>query len=227
MMDNNLLYTKSLKDQVYEFLRREIQNQNLAPGSAININSFCQKLGVSKTPLREALIQLEMEDFVTIKPRKGIFVNPLTQDNIEEYYQIIGALESSALAAGFNNITPAKIREMKALNQAMTKEIGKDNFDKFYELNLRFHSIYVSACQNKLLIKILDNLKKRLYDFPRRSTWIKNWEMESIDLHGELVRLLENKELQKACLLLTDVVWVFDSQKDYITKYYSFNPDQP
>ena len=120
-MKNNLIYTKSLKDQVYEILRKEIQHQNLAPGSAVNINSFCAKLGVSKTPLREALIQLEMEDFVTIKPRKGIYVNPLTEDNIREYYQIIGALESSALAAGFNNIKQKHTNEMRTLNRAMQK----------------------------------------------------------------------------------------------------------
>ena len=92
---------KSLKEQVYDYLRRQFQAHRLQPGAVINMEATAKKLGVSKTPLRDALVQLEMEGFVTINPRRGIFVRALPLEEIREFYQVIGALESSALQASF------------------------------------------------------------------------------------------------------------------------------
>ncbi len=73
-----MLNTKSLREQVYEYLRDEIHNRKLLPGATININEISQQLGISKTPLRDAIIQLEIEGFVTILPRRGVTVKKLT-----------------------------------------------------------------------------------------------------------------------------------------------------
>ncbi|MCP4151170.1 MAG: GntR family transcriptional regulator, partial [bacterium] len=82
MKKETILNTKSLKEQIYEYLRKEITKRRLRPGSIINMDATSRKLGISKTPLRDALIQLEMEGFVTIAPRRGIFVNTLTIKDI-------------------------------------------------------------------------------------------------------------------------------------------------
>jgi DNA-binding GntR family transcriptional regulator len=67
----------SLREQVYHFFRQQMQSGMLAPGASINLNEISKKLAISKTPLRDALIQLETEGFVTILPRRGIIVNKL------------------------------------------------------------------------------------------------------------------------------------------------------
>ena len=77
-----LINVKSLKEQVYDYLRQQFQKHRLQPGDVINMEATAKKLGISKTPLRDALIQLEMEGFVTISPRRGIFVNALPLDEI-------------------------------------------------------------------------------------------------------------------------------------------------
>src|SRR4030066_49754 len=96
-----VLNVKSLKEQVYEYLREQMRRGEILPGSAIDMEVASKKLGVSKPPLRDALLQLEMEDFVTILPRRMIIVNSLTERDIRNYYEIIGSPESLALLTAF------------------------------------------------------------------------------------------------------------------------------
>ncbi len=144
------LVLKSLKEQVYDYLRQQFQKHRLQPGETINMDATAKKLGISKTPLRDALIQLEMEGFVTISPRRGIFVNSLPLEEIREFYQVIGALESSALTAAFPGLGAAGIKKMDVLNHQMQKAIDADNFENFYEKNL-FSTMRSSACGNNNL----------------------------------------------------------------------------
>lgn len=215
-----IINTASLKDQVYEYLREEIRNKNLQPGSAVNMDATSKKLGISKTPLRDALIQLEMEGFVTIEARKGIYVNKLTSQEIREYYQVIGALESSALADSFDNIKPAHIEKMKKLNEAMDLAVKKSNFNRFYEKNLEFHELYIDLCGNKWLKQIVNNLKKRLYDFVPQDRWIKEWEESSVGEHQKLIEAIENKDLKQAVYVIADIHWSYNVQERFIQRYY-------
>jgi DNA-binding GntR family transcriptional regulator len=111
-----ILNIKSLKEQVYEHLREQMRTGGLRPGTAIDMEETSTRLGVSKTPLRDALLQLEMEGFVTVLPRRKIVVNVLTQQNIRDIYEVIGALESAALLSAFGRLGEAEMREMDRLN---------------------------------------------------------------------------------------------------------------
>ncbi len=221
--ENSILFTKSLKEQVYEYLREEIHRHNLQPGSMINMDATSKKLGISKTPLRDALIQMEMEGFVTIIPRRGIYVNTLTIDDIKEFYQVIGALESSALLTGFPNIKAPEINQMKRLITGMNQALDDDNFNLFYKKNLEFHDTYIHSSQNNTLIKIVTNLKKRLYEFPSQDKWIKEWEESSMLEHQELLRLIEAGKVQEAADIIRNVHWSFSVQEKFIKKYYFEN----
>ena len=119
MAKKGILNLKSLKEQVYEYLREQLGRGELRPGSSINMDATSQKLGVSRTPLRDALLQLEMEGFVSILPRRGVVVNQLTLQDIKNYYEIIGALESAALLASFDRVKQTQIQKMHALNAEM------------------------------------------------------------------------------------------------------------
>jgi len=214
------LVVKSLKEQVYDYLRQQFQKHLLQPGETINMEATARMLGVSRTPLRDALIQLEMEGFVTISPRRGIYVNQLPLEEIREFYQVIGALESAALTTSFPKLGAAGIKKMDLLNRRMQKAIDADNFDLFYEKNLQFHDVFVDPCGNRNLARILDNLKKRLYDFPQKRQWIKEWEESSIREHQEIVDFLAAGDPQSASLFLRDVHWSYAVQEKYIRKYY-------
>jgi DNA-binding GntR family transcriptional regulator len=215
------LNLKSLKEQVYDYLRQQFQKHRLQPGAVINMEATARKLGVSKTPLRDALIQLEMEGFVTISPRRGIFVNSLPLEEIREFYQVIGALESTALLEAFPRLGASGIRKMDQLNRQMQKAIDAEDFDLFYEKNLLFHECFIAACGNGNLERILSNLKKRLYDFPQKRQWIKEWEQASIREHQEIIDFLAAGDAQAAALFLRDVHWSFAVQEKYIRRYYT------
>jgi DNA-binding GntR family transcriptional regulator len=215
------LVLKSLKEQVYDYLRQQFQQHRLQPGQVIDMNATAEKLGISRTPLRDALIQLEMEGFVTISPRRGIFVNSLPLDEIREFYQVIGALESSALMAAFPKLGAAGIKKMDRLNRRMQKAIDRNDFDLFYEKNLLFHDAFISLCGNRNLVRIIGNLKKRLYDFPQKRQWIKEWEQSSIREHQEIIDFLAAGDAPSASLFLRDVHWSYTVQEKYIRKYYA------
>lgn len=220
MSKQSILNTASLKDQVYDYLREEIRKRNLMPGSAVNMDSTSKKLGISKTPLRDALIQLEMEGFVSILPRKGIYVKSLTLQEIKEYYQVIGALESEALRICFQKIKPAHIQKMRKLIEEMEAAIGKNNFALFNRKNVAFHDIYIDLSGNQWLKQIIDNLKKRLYDFVPHDQWIKEWEQSSIGEHQRLADAVEKGDHDAAVQVIRDVHWSYTVQEKFIKKYY-------
>jgi DNA-binding GntR family transcriptional regulator len=221
-----ILTVKSLKEHVYNYLREQMQKGTIRPGSLINVDETCKKLGVSKTPLREALLQLEMEDFVTILPRRGIVVNRLNLQDIRRYYEIIGALESKALAASFSRLKPSDIKTLESLADGMDKALADDNFDLYYERNLRFHDVYLKPCDNSTLIKVVHTIKKRLYDFPRQARFVKEWELASVGEHREFLRLIREGRREAAMHFIENVHWSFRVQEIYIRKYYS-DADRP
>jgi len=224
MERHSILNLASLKDQVYEYLRRQMKVGGLRPGSIIDMNACCQKLGISRTPLRDALIRLEMEGFVHILPRRKVVVNTLSVQDIKDFYQILGALESTAILSASSFLSKKEINKMKKLNDQMEQSIKRDDFDTYYEKNVLFHDIYLELSGNKMLRRTADTLKKRLYDFPRREGYIKEWEQNSIKEHKRFIELMEKERYQEAADFIRDVHWSFEVQEKYIRQYYSESP---
>ncbi len=215
-----VLNIKSLKEQVYDFLREQMRRGELLPGSVIDLEETSRKLGVSRTPLRDALLQLETEDFVTILPRRKVVVNTLTARDIKNYYEIIGALESIAIIKAYDKLQPQDFDYMEQLNREMKEAIEADNFDLYYEKNLAFHNVYLQASGNEKLMKIVNNLKKRLYDFPRPAGFVKEWEQASIGEHARLIEYLRKGDREGAARFIRDVHWSYEVQEKYIVQYY-------
>lgn len=215
-----VLNVKSLKEQVYDFLREQMRRGEILPGSVIDMEETSKKLGVSRTPLRDALLQLESEDFVAILPRRKVIVNVLTVQDIKNYYEIIGALESIAIIKSFERLGKKDIDFMEQMNQEMKQAIEANDFDLYYEKNLSFHSVYLDLCQNEKLIRLVNTLKKRLYDFPRRQGFVKEWEESSIEEHARLVKFLRQGDKEGAARFIRDIHWSYEVQEPYIVKYY-------
>jgi len=215
-----ILNIKSLKEQVYEYLREQMRRGDIMPGSAIDMEETSKKLGVSKTPLRDALLQLEMEEFVTILPRRMVVVNSLKKDDIRNYYEIIGSLESMAMLNAFERLKASDIEAMQKLNSDMKDSIAANDFDLYYERNLAFHNTFLNLCGNDSLVKLVNNLKKRLYDFPRPQGFVKEWEESSILEHQALIDLLRKGRGQEAANHVRDVHWSFKVQEGFVGKYY-------
>jgi len=220
MAESKKLTLKTLREQVYDYLRESLNRGDLVPGASVDLAKLSEKLGVSKTPLRFALFQLENEGFVTILPRRGCVVNVLTLGEIRGIYQIIGSLESSVVRSEFRRITPAVIDRLRHFNRLARIAVVEDDFNRYYAFNLDFHEQYLELSGNDRLKRTVKTLKHRLYDFPRKDRFVKEWELRSTDEHEEFARLLEAGQAKDAASYIRDVHWDFDVQRSYVEQYY-------
>jgi DNA-binding GntR family transcriptional regulator len=212
---------RSLKDCVMDYLKQEMESGNLKPGDRINEKEICQKLGVSRTPIREALIQLEREGFIEISPRKSIRVKKLTLKEIEDIYQVIGALESEAAEIACDRLTPEDIARMEKDYEEMVQALAQDDFKKYMDINLELHNVHLRLCGNEVLINIVNQLKKRLYDFPRIMLNIPEWEEKCIEEHRQLIQFFKERNKGAIKELIKNKHWGFEDNRRFILVYYN------
>jgi DNA-binding GntR family transcriptional regulator len=215
------MQTRSLREEVYDYLRNEMNRGGLQPGSFLDLNHLAKRIGVSRTPLREALLHLETQGFVTVLPRKGFQMKPLSLDDIRNYFEIIGALESATMLSVGKHLGPEDTAYMRQLNTAMAEAVTVNDFNRYYELNLAFHEVYLGRSSNKQLLDMIRSLKQRLYDWPRREGFVKAWEEESIHVeHERLIQFLEEGAIEDAAAYLQHVHWSFELQEPFIHAYF-------
>jgi DNA-binding GntR family transcriptional regulator len=214
------LQTRSLREQIYDFLRAEMARGGLQAGAFLDLNDLAARLGVSRTPLREALLHLESQGFVTVLPRRGFRLNALTLDDVRHFYQIIGALEAAALRSVGASLRPPDYARMRELDAAMAETVAARDFDRYYDANLAFHDVYLLRSDNARLVAQVHLLKQRLYDWPRREAMVQAWEQHSVDEHEDFLALLERGAIAEAAAHLQDVHWSFAVQERFIHAYY-------
>jgi DNA-binding GntR family transcriptional regulator len=209
-----------LREQVYSYLKRLLNEGALKPGSFLDLNALGTDLGLSRTPLRDALLRLEAEGFVTIHPRRGVVINPLDLQTIRNAYQILGAIEAAAIMEAAPSFSTADAERMLGLNERMRAALDRNDFDDYYTANLAFHDSYISRSANAELKRWTKILKDRLYDFPRRESYLSQWERESVQEHEAIARHLLVAEFQEAAAFARDVHWSFSVQERFIMAYY-------
>lgn len=213
------LQFSSLSEQVYSYLRREMNQGNLIPGSTIHIGEIAQQLGISKTPLRDALIHLELEGFVEILPRKGVRVKKLLIHDVKNAYDAVGLIEAFIVSSCIDRITPQHIARMEELNETIISDIKSNDFSRLFSTNLEFHNVYVDISENEPLKKFILPIKHRLYDFPRQN-YIPEWELGNCEEHRQVIAHLKAGDGESAGKVLKDIHWSFDYQKDFIYQFY-------
>jgi DNA-binding GntR family transcriptional regulator len=211
---------RSLSSLVYEDLKRRLNEGSLLPGQFIDLSALGRELGMSRTPLRDALIRLELEGFVTVFPRRGVMVRALDLATIRDIYQIIGALEGAVVEAVDGRFRDSDADRMDELDEAMKKALSEDDFSSFYAANLGFHDVYLDLSDNQELVRTVRVCKERLYDFPRRRSFIKEWELASAEEHTRLAALFRAREFSAAAAFVRDVHWSYGVQELYIRRYY-------
>ena len=210
----------SLREQVYAYLRQQMSLGVLIPGSTINIGEIASQLGISKTPLRDALIHLEVEGFVTILPRRGVCVNVLTLGDVKNAYTAMGMVEASIVMDCFDRIDPSHISKLEKLNETMIQDVEKNYYERLFNTNVEFHNVYLDISNNDLIKKFILPTKQRLYDFPRQN-YIKEWEIKNCEEHQQFIECLKKGKPEKAAKVLKDVHWSFEYQKKFIKKFYN------
>ena len=193
-----------LRTQVYEYLRKELKEERLNPGMFVSINQIIKKMGISRTPLRDALLQLQTEGFVTFLPQRGIRINELTQHDIGDMYEMLGALDSRILLSVFSKLGSREIEQMKRINQDMHANMSEDRFYQYWDLNTAFHHVYLDLSSNAPILNQLNIIRQRLFEFGKKDWSMKMREM-NYNEHLEMIDLIEKGEAVHAADFMRDV----------------------
>lgn len=198
------LGTSLLRTQVYEYLRQQLKEENLKPGMSVSMNELMSNLGISRTPLRDALLQLQTEGFVTFLPQRGLRINDLSQQDIEDLYEMLGALDSRTLLSVFQRIGPRELKQMRQLNQEMYANISENRFYHYWDLNTAFHHVYLDLSTNTPILNQLNIIRQRLFEFGKKDWGLKMKEMNYSE-HQTLIELIENGGAVEAANFVRDV----------------------
>ncbi len=152
------LSTRALYEEVAELLRQRIFNRTLEPGSWIDELRLAQELGISRTPLREALKVLAAEGLVTMKVRRGAYVTEVSAQDMRDVYHLLALLESDAAAMVALTATDAQLAELQALHQELEAAVA--DRDRFFAINERFHMRLLALAQNRWRDQMVADLRK-------------------------------------------------------------------
>jgi DNA-binding GntR family transcriptional regulator len=183
-----------LREQVYQHLRKELKHQHIKPGSFVTINQLSKQLGINRTPLRDALLQLQAEGFVTFLPQRGIHINELSRKDLEDIYEILGALDSRAMFSVFDRITPEHIQKMKQINEQMYACVSQEDYNRYFDLNTAFHNVYLELSTNRMLLSQVNIYRQRLFDFGAKGKWIEKVRRLNYAEHLKFIELIEKAD---------------------------------
>ena len=191
-----------LRDVVFNTLRKAILRGELKPGERLMEIQLANKLGVSRTPIREAIRKLELEGLVLMIPRKGAEVAQITEKNMQDVLEGRKALEELSVQLACERITPEQVEEMKMAAEDFRKVLKSGDVTKIAEADVKFHDIIFAATNNQRLITLLNNLREQMYRF--RVEYLKQKECypQLLEEHDKLIALISGGEVEEACELM-------------------------
>ncbi|HJQ36210.1 MAG TPA: GntR family transcriptional regulator [Thermoanaerobaculia bacterium] len=189
----------ALRTSVKELLARKIVRGELSPGAPLNLAELAAVVGVSVTPLREALIELERDGLVHSILNRGYFVRPLDEAEMRELYPIVAALETLALKSG--PPSAARLRELDDLNGRLRRERSPG---RCIELDERWHSTLLADCPNATLLRLLPALKRRLYRYEYLFMSDATRPAESVRQHAAIAAAIRKGTVERAAALLEE-----------------------
>jgi DNA-binding GntR family transcriptional regulator len=160
-----------LRDVVFHTLRTGILRGDLKPGERLMEIRLAERLGVSRTPIREAIRMLQLEGLVVNVPRKGAHVAKITAKDLKDVLEVRGSLENLAVRLASERITEEQVRELKKTAEQFRSSIG-GNLIELAELDESFHIQIYSATGNHHLLQMLKNIKDQMYRY--RVEYLKN-----------------------------------------------------
>ena len=149
-----------LRDVVFQTLRGAILKGDLKPGERLMELQLASKLGVSRTPIREAIRMLEQEGLAVTIPRKGAEVAKMTEKDMEDVLEIRLSLEGLAVRLSCEKITPAALQELKVAMEDFEVKTRSGQFVEMAKADVKFHEILYKASNNPKLQQLLNNLRE-------------------------------------------------------------------
>ena len=190
------LSTRALYEEVAELLRQRIFSRALEPGSWIDELRIAEELGISRTPLREALKVLAAEGLVTMKVRRGAYVTEVSEQDLRDVYHLLALLESDAAAVVATTATDAQLTDLQALHQELENAVT--DRDRFFTINERFHMRLLALANNRWRDQMVGDLRK-VMKLNRHNSLFKSGRLqESLAEHRAIMEAIEARDAPSA-----------------------------
>ena len=161
-----------LRDVVFQTLREAILKGELKPGERLMELQLASRLGVSRTPIREAIRMLELEGLAVTMPRKGAEVARMTEKDMEDVLQIRKALDELAVGLACDNMTEESLEQLRAALKNFEESTRSRDVKKIAQADVEFHDTIYQAADNPKLVNMLNNLREQMYRY--RVEYLKN-----------------------------------------------------
>ena len=199
MPDTNIRENyQRIQDLVFTTLRDEILSGKLKPDEKLNTNQLAKRLGVSRTPIREALNRLIAVGLVQTIPHRGIYVRKLSIDEIIELYYIRAALEGIAARLAVRNLTKDEIKLLFQYCDEMEAQHRAGNYQKLLKINFQFHETIYKVTRSPQLQDLLFQYYSRSEQYRTLGLELPGRYKEIFDEHRQLVAALESGDMEKA-----------------------------
>ncbi|SCJ29366.1 HTH-type transcriptional regulator mcbR [uncultured Eubacterium sp.] len=206
----NMEKFKTLKDHVYEYIADQIRDGTLQPEQRVNENVICESLNISRTPVREALIQLTAEGVLENRARKGFVIRSVSEKDVGEIYEVIGVLDGYAAKSSCEHLTKQDLADMAFYIETMDLAIKAGNFEMYHKQQVAFHQTYIDKCGNDALIDSIDKLKNKL--LKKSYAEDVNGSTQEVlcttnDEHRKILQLFEEKDKEGLFRYLSEIHW--------------------
>lgn len=187
-----------LRDVVFNTLRQAILRGELQPGERLLEIHLADKLGVSRTPIREAIRKLELEGLVLMIPRKGAVVAEITEKSLRDVLEVRRALEELAMKLACEKILDEEIEELKVAAKEFEDALKTGDVTVYAEADVKFHDIIYRTTDNQRLIQLLYNLREQMYRY--RVEYLKRDDSHDTLLaeHQYIIETLEKRNADEA-----------------------------
>ncbi len=195
---------KPLRELVLEALREAILNGTLQPRERLMEIQLAEELGVSRTPIREALRKLEQEGFIIMIPRKGAYVSDFSLRDLEDTFEVRRSLEGLSAELCAERATEEEISEMERLLEQKALAISANDMEKLLEVDTAFHELLYQCSRNKRLINTLSILREQIERFRSASLQYPGRMTRSLEEHRAIFAAIRARDGETANLLAQD-----------------------
>lgn len=186
--------TPSLSDRVYGALKRHILSQRLKAGSKLSVPQLARQLGVSRTPVKEALERLSKDGLVTTLPNRGAFVAILRQQDVNEIYQMREILEGLAARLAAVTMDDALLDRLRDLMGRHEAAVDRGDLDAHVAIDLEFHRLIRERAGNRRLMDALDTLQDQIRIVFRTSATIPGRMQKAVEEHRAILEAFERRD---------------------------------
>ena len=194
----NLDTYQPLREVICESLRNAIKNGKLKPGERLMEVQLAEELGISRTPVREAIRKLEQEGYVIMLPRRGTYVSSVSVHDVQEIFEIRTALESLSTGLAARRIENEELEQLQKLLAAIEGYIDKHDIDNIVKTDIEFHDLLYKVSRNERLSGIISNLKEQLSRFRTLSMSYPGRLKETLEEHREMVEAIASGDVEAA-----------------------------